>query len=325
MITDKSVGLSEIIQDDHPYRITTARSVDSLSRSVDLSGVLHPCILLKEGGTEDRGGYVVVSGHLRIEAMKQTGGTLVPARVVDASQDRQAALLHCARAAVMDNAFSRPLDMVEKAKGVALLNRYMSLEEIVKDSPALFNERLNLRIAENLLTLGRQPANIHRMVLESRLSIKTLAKLETFDPDIRDRFIRLFQYIKMGQNKQLDVVVHIQEIAAREDLSIAEFMDSEKVDSIVTMDHPDENLKSAHLRNFLAERRFPEKTKARQEYRAALKELDFGNAISLDPPRDFEGDTYRISFDFKTADEFNRALDKLIRARYSDRLRELIK
>lgn len=325
MITDKSVRLSEIMQENSPYRITTARSVDSLSRSVTLSGILHPCILLKEGGKEERGGYVIVSGHRRIDAVKQAGEIVVPARVVDASKDRQAALLFCARTAVVDNAFSRPLDMVEKAKGVVLLNRHMSLEEIVKDSPALFNERLNRRIAENLLTLGKQAGTIHQMVLEGRLSIKTVVTLETFDPNIKDGFIRLFQHIKMGQNKQLDVITHIMEIAAREDLSIAEFMDSEELDSIITMDHPDENLKSARLRTFLAERRFPEKSKAWQEHKAALKELEFGDTISLNPPLDFEGNTYRLSFDFKTAEEFNRALDKLNRARYSDRLRELIK
>ena len=325
MITKKNVRLDEITLEDQPYRITTAGLGDHLVRSVDLAGILHPCILLKEGTMEKSGRYLIVSGHRRIAAMKQAGKNFIPARVVDASKDRQAALLFCARAAVVDNAFSRPLNMVEKAKGVVLLNEYMELDEIVNDSPALFNEPLNRHIGENLLTVGRQTGDIHRMILESRLSIKTVVMLETLDPDIKERFIRLFQQIKMAQNKQLDVIVHIREIAARENIPIAEFMDSEELDSIVTMDHPDENLKSARLRTFLAERRFPEKTKAWQEHRAALKDLEFGDTISLDPPKDFEGDTYRLSFDFKTADEFNRAMDKLIRARYSDRLRDLFR
>ena len=324
MITDQPVPLDEIIQEGHPFRITTERPMDHLVRSVGLSGILHPVMLVKEGGMEGNKGYVVVSGHRRIDAMKRAGGAFVPARVVDASKDESAARLFCARAAVADNAFSRSLNMVEKAKGILLLSRYMKIEQIVKDSSALFNEALNRHIAENLLTVGKQTGEIHRMILESRLSIKTVVKLETFAPNIRERFIRLFQHIKMAQNKQLDVIAHIREIAAREGMSISEFMDSEAVASIVTMDHPDENLKSERLRTFLAERRFPEKSKAWQEHRAALKELDFGDTVFLDPPRDFEGDTYRLSFDFKTADQFNRALDKLIRARYSDRLRDLL-
>ena len=325
MITHQTVRLDEINPEDHPYRITTKSPIDNLVRSVGLSGIIHPVILVKEGGEQGSKGYVIVSGHRRIEAVKQAGGTFVPARVADASKDESAAGLFCARSAVADNAFSRSLNMVEKAKSVLLLSRYMEPERIVQDSPALFNEPLNLHIVQTLLTVGGQTGDIHRMILESRVSIKTVVKLETFDPDIKERFIRLFQQIKMTRNKQLDAITHIREIAAREDISIAEFMDSEELDSIVTMDHPDENLKSERLRNFLAERRFPEKTKALQAYRAALKELDFGDTLFLEPPRDFEGDTYRLSFDFKTADQFNRALDKLIRARYSERLRGLFR
>jgi ParB family chromosome partitioning protein len=325
MITDQNVPLNKIIQDDHPYRITTEQSLDNLVRSVTLYGIFHPCILMKESGNKDRPAYTIVSGHLRIKAMKQVGGTFIPARVVDASKDTQAALRFCARAAVVDNAFARPLNMVEKARGMVLLNESMAFDLIVEDSPALFNEKLNPRIAETLLIVGKQTSDIHRMILDSRMSIKTLAKLETFDPDIKERFIRLFQHIKMGRNKQLDVITHIREIAAREDIPIPQLMDSEELDSIVTMDHPDENLKTERLRNMLAERRFPEKSKAFREHKAALKELEFGGTISLDPPVNFEGDTYRLSFDFKTADEFNRALDKLIRARYSERLRDIVR
>lgn len=319
MITEQSVHVNDINRDRQPYRITTESSVERLAESVAQAGVLNPCILLK--GAE---GFVVVSGHRRVEACMHAGLTNVPGLVVDTADDEAGALLYCAKAAVADNAFSRTLNMVEKAKALVLLQRHMSLDQIVTNSAAVFNEPLSGKIVQKLITVGGQTGEVHRLILDSRLSVNTVEKLQGFDPVIREKFIKLFQGIKMNQNKQLEVVTFLQEIAAREKISLADLFDTEKIDSIISMDNPDENLKAARLRAYLAERRFPELSRAYRNHKSAVKDLGIHPHIRLDPPLDFEGDTYRISFDFKSVEEFHRALDSLIRIRYSERLRDVI-
>jgi len=102
---EKIVKLSEVDAGDHSFRITTQETVDDLMDSIGHVGLLNLPLLL-----EKKTRYIVLCGFRRIEACRRLNRLDVKARILDSDTKK----LECARYAVTDNAFQRPLNLIEK-------------------------------------------------------------------------------------------------------------------------------------------------------------------------------------------------------------------
>ena len=150
-------------------------------------------------------------------------------------------------------------------------------------------------------------------------------KLKDYDTQIFDAFINIFQKVRMGQNKQLEIIVNFHEIAKRDDISLLELINSNKVSEIIDHDNPDENYKANLLRSYLTKKRYPELTKAYEDHKKCIKELKLDPQIKISPPNNFEGEKYSLSFGFKDRKEFKKHIEKLLSIYKQEAFKKLIK
>lgn len=95
------IPLREIDLDDELLRTRPAKDLSLLQESISLQGQLSPVVLRNNEAT---GGWQIVSGFRRIEAIKGLGQSIVQARLYDAMDDVQAL-----RLAILENFFSGDL------------------------------------------------------------------------------------------------------------------------------------------------------------------------------------------------------------------------
>ena len=109
---EKIVNLSQIDFSDDAFRITTEKQVDDLMRSINHVGIMHLPLLLKKETA-----YTIVCGFRRIEACRRLNWFKLEAMILEADTMR----LKCIKYAITDNAFQRPLNLIEKSRSIEML------------------------------------------------------------------------------------------------------------------------------------------------------------------------------------------------------------
>ncbi len=165
---------------------------------------------------------------------------------------------------------------------MALLKLYLSFAQIEKASSIIFNTNLNRKIIKQLFEISGMDKSVHNLVLKKRLSMNNVIKISSFDSETFNAFILIFQKVKMGQNKQIEIIINSHEIALRDNISLYELLTSEKIKKIVDHKNPDENYKGNLLRNHLTKKRYPQLSKTYENHKKAVKDL------KLEPEIKFE-------------------------------------
>jgi hypothetical protein len=117
------------------------------------------------------------------------------------------------------------------------------------------------------------------------------------------RFADLFCDLKLGLNKQRDILTLAQEIALREDIALEALFAEKTLAKILDSQDMDRNLKARHLRSYLKRRRFPAITDAEEAFARCVKNMALGPGVSLKPPANFEGRGYTLTFSFQSRSE----------------------
>ena len=180
---EKLIDISRIDLDDQKYRISIDNTIDSLLESISTTGLITSCILRKV-----KNQFVVVSGFRRILSMKHLKCKVIPARVI-VEDTREKTDLFCAKISIIENAFHRELNLIEQAKGVALLKLYLSFAQIEKASSIIFNTNLNRKIIKQLFEISGMDKSVHNLVLKKRLSMNNVIKISSFDSETFNAFI----------------------------------------------------------------------------------------------------------------------------------------
>jgi hypothetical protein len=104
--------------------------------------------------------------------------------------------------------------------------------------------------------------------------------------------------LKIGLNKQKEIVTRVKEIARRDGLSMQEVMEDKCFIEIITHRDLDRGQKSHKLRSYLRQRRYPRISEAEKNFEVHRKNLSLGNDIKLIPPKEFEATTYGLNLTF---------------------------
>ncbi|MCP3900033.1 MAG: ParB N-terminal domain-containing protein, partial [Desulfobacteraceae bacterium] len=291
---EEFIDINLIDLDNKIYRISSDYDISKLKESIQANGLINTCLVREKNKK-----FIIISGFKRIRALKELGYRKVPAKIVNETDNKNLTDLYCAKTSIIDNAFHRELDIIEQVRGVALLSAFMTNEEIAKNSSSVFNTVLNTKIVRNLLKIESMISpnkSVHDQILTKKLSIKSALEIQNYEPEILNSFLRIFQKVKMGQNKQLEVIKNFNEISKRDNISLFELLNSSKVSKIIDHENPDENYKGNLLRSFLTQERYPELTKAHEEHKKGVQKLKLEPGIKLNPPNNFEGEKYSLSF-----------------------------
>ncbi len=324
----EKISLDSIDLSDETFKISSDNDLVSLANSIDRSGLIHLPILQKidkdnKTFAEDKNQkqYRVVCGFKRLSAIKSLvsyqsciSEKEIFANIVDC--DKRS----CAIIAISENSFQRQLNTMEQARAVHLLKQFLSIEEIAANSSLIFNMNMNRNLINTLDDIANMPKSVHTVVENERLAMGAALKFRQYGYDfaVIDSFVRLFSKIKTSLNKQKEIITHIHEIAARESVSIIDVIDSDYIKRVVedSENDTDENRKGNLVRSILFERRYPNISKAKEKFNMNLKHLNskgyLKGDIKLDPPADFEGRDYTVSFKFSNVDEFEQKAETIL-------------
>lgn len=300
-----TVPLTRIRSEEASYRITTASEIRPLADSIRSVGLLCMPFLLESPADGD-GIYRIVSGFRRVEACKRLGYYRIAARVLPPYTPERLA----ARIAIADNACQRELNLIERARAYALL------ADVCADRAELSRTALetglpgSIGIIEKMLSVSRLSETIQNGLLRDTLALPVALELGKMEAEEATAIAELFARLRLSLGKQREVLTLVREIAAREDLTIPSVIaDLEPL----LGDEADKNHAASQVRKALRGRRYPRLTAAEAEFERVVRELDLGPGVSLQPPRDFEGNTYSLRLDINAVQSLKARRDLIDR------------
>ena len=295
--TEKAIELARIDLEDFSYKITTSTEIKDLVDSIRKTGLINPPIL-KEKGSK----FIIISGFRRIFALKEIGFSHIESRIIDSREKS----LRCIELAVADNASQRRLNPVEQSRALNCLSN------ILEDKLNLEKEALSLGLPWNshfikrIKKLSFLPEFIQQCMLNNTITMTIALKLNDLEADAGTELAKLFNDLKLSSSKQREIITLVKEISIREDILFSDVLGSNIIIDMLTDPDMDRTQKTGKIRSYLKERRFPSITKANKEVEESIKKLNLGGGIKMTPPRDFEGETFNLSFDFKSLSELKK-------------------
>lgn len=301
-LTETHIEISRIRQSDRSFQITTAPVTKTLTTSVRQMGVLNPPVL-----QETESGFKIISGFRRIEACRNAGIESIPVRI--AGQD--AAPMDCIKWAIAENAFQRNLNLIEQSRAFSLIGPYCDNLKALSAMAVELGLPDNIGMIQKLGRVAGLPSMIQDMILSETIPLSMALELEQMDPLQGQRLAGLFNDLKLGLNRQRELLVFFQEIGAREKISTADILNEPRVMEILNDDLSDRVQKAHHLREYLRRRRYSEITRAETRFSEQVARLNLDSGIDLMPPANFEGMDYRLMIRFSRIDQLQAQLKHL--------------
>jgi ParB family chromosome partitioning protein len=293
------VPLSKIERKRQTYRITTSEDIPGLAASLDRVGLINPPILFA-----DQGAYGIVSGFRRVAAADHLGWHQMPTRIVPA----EATHFERAQLAIVENTAQRPLNPIEISRALSLLS-----ESIPRHGDGLEPIAAHLGLPQSRSLIGklkplcRMQQSVQDGMLSGSIPLQSalmLAELE--GGEAVQWFADTFQALKIGLNKQREIITLVREIALRDNQPLTAVLNHISIRTLLEDPDLDRVKKASALRRLLKQWRLPNLTAANEAFEALLKSLHLGPDARLSPPADFEGTTYSLTLTFSDPEGLER-------------------
>ena len=298
----QTVMLTDVDSADTTFRITTQTELDNLVLSIQKLGLMHAPVL-----KYNPPGYVIVCGFRRIAACRNLGWIRIPARVLR----KNFGFFEMAQLAVADNAMQRPLNLIETSRALKLLTGANTEKGVLVAAVAALGLPLSPSIVPKLKKICDLPQPIQKGILANVIDLSMALELDRFNPGDGQALLRLFDHLKVGLNRQRELLLLLEEISQREEIPIQQLMTGKPLTHILENTEIDRSIKRQKIRTYLRRRRFPMISKTETQYNAFVKQLKLGPNINLMPPKDFEGMTYSMTIRFDNQEELKNLKEKL--------------
>jgi ParB family chromosome partitioning protein len=297
---EQSLFLESLHLRDTHYRITTSDAIDKLKNSIAALGVLDPPILRQKAD-----GYQIVAGFRRIDACRLLGQYDIRARVLPTDIDDST----CVRLAIADNSLQRPLDLIETARALNLLAGVAVDEMDLSRQAAVLALPGNPSLMRKIMSLTTLPAGIQNRLAAGELTMAMALELKRLDSTTAESMGCLFADLKLGLNRQRELLSLLTEIARREGITLAELLTEPAILNLMSAPDLERSQKAGQLRSLLRRRRYPVMSAATARFQGLIRHLNLGPGVQLVPPGNFEGTTYTLSITFDRLDQLrNRSL-----------------
>lgn len=312
---NKTIPLDSINFDDNTYRITTETDIDMLSASIRNVGLINPPLLLKK-----KSDFTALSGFRRIAACRYLGWQNIKARIMDNSVSK----LECVKVAITDNIHQRSLNLIETSRSINMLSCFFEDAESLAESASKLGLPANPSILKKIRPICHLPLQIQSSILSNNISLAIATELGKFDHVTGIAFTKLFNDLKVGLNKQREIITLIKEISLREDISIQEMLSETDLQDILNNGDLDRTQKAQKVRIYLKQRRFPSIAGAEKSFEKNIKALKMGAGTKLIPPRDFEDTIYTLTLSFKDITELRARMTTLEKILQNPRLKNIL-
>jgi ParB family chromosome partitioning protein len=302
----RAISTTEIDTENLTFRITTAGDIEDLLGSIRKIGLIQPPVLMANPS-----GYTIVCGFRRIAACRKLGFSGITARVFKKSVDR----FKAAQISIADNAFQRSLNLVETSRALNLLDEFAPDDQQRREAAEALGLPVNRSVAPVIKKICRLPLPIQESILKDTVNLSMAMELSELDPAAAEGLTRLFDQLKVGLNKQRELLLLLKEIAEREDIAILQLIAEKPLQEILDTAEMDRAVKRQKVRSYLRRRRFPAISQAETDYRKWVGQLKLGSQINMIPPKDFEGNTFNLNLRFnnrRELAELNKKIEKII-------------
>ena len=288
------------------FRITTADDIEDLLGSIQKIGLIQPPLLMANPS-----GYIIVCGFRRICACRKLGWPRITARVLEKNFDH----FRAAQMSIADNALQRSLNLVETSRALNLLDNFCPDSQQRRDAAEVLGLPVNRSVAPAIKKICRLPLPTQKAIIKETINLSMALELDQLDPAAAEGLARLFDQLKVGLNKQRELLLLLKEIAERENTSILKLIADKPLQDILKTAEMDRAIKRQKVRSYLRRRRFPAISQTETDYRKWVGQLKLGNHISLIPPKDFEGNTFSMTLRFnnrRDLADLNKKIENVI-------------
>jgi len=257
--------------------------------SIQHDGLITPPLLIKKDSA-----FIIVCGFRRITACLKLNWKEITACILKPD----ISTLDCLRLAIAENALQRSLNLIETSRCLQKLSLFITDIRQLAESASSLGLPDNPSIIDKIKSLSLLPRSIQSSILAETISLAMANELESLEADIAIAFTQLFCQLKIGLNKQKEIVTLVKEIARRESLSPQDVIEDKHFIEIMTQRDLDRGQKSRKLRSYLRERRYPKIAEFEKNFEIHRKNLNLGNNIKLIPPKEFEAAIYGLNMTF---------------------------
>lgn len=298
----QSIKLARVNLQDDTFRITTRTDINDLLESIRYDGLITPPLLIKKDFT-----FTIVSGFRRIAACQKLDWNEITARILKPD----IGALDCLRLGIAENALQRSLNLVETSRCLQKLSLFIPNSRDLAESASSLGLPDHPSIIDKIKGLCLLPRPIQIGILADTISLAMAKELESLEADCAIAFARLFDQLKIGLNKQKEILTLVKEIARRDGLSTQEVMEDKHFIEIMTHRDLDRGQKSRKLRSYLRQRRYPRIAAAEKTFEILRKNLNLGNDIQLIPPKEFEATIYGLNLTFTNLEHLKTVQTRL--------------
>ena len=286
------------------YRITTTTDHDTLAASIASAGLVNPPIVISKDS-----GITVVSGHRRLAALSFLGATTAAVRYLPDDLPETTLI----KIAIAENAFQRQLNVVEQSRCYRLLSRHFKRVDHQQELLRQLGLPANSAYINKVLPVVDMPEAIQFHLISGSLSLPIALKLSDLGKELGIRVAGLFDYLKIGLNKQRELIQLADEISRRDERSFEEVLWDRSVRAILKDEHKDRGLKIREIRRHLRQCRYPTITTFKERFMRYRDELALPPKVELRPPNDFEGADYELKVTFDEIDGLRKQLEQLLK------------
>jgi len=302
----RTVLLTDIDSGDRTFRVTTRDDNEDLIASIRQVGLIQPPVLIARSA-----GYSIVCGFRRIAACRQASLTRITAGVLGKRTDR----FKAAQVSIADNAFQRSLNLVETSRALKLLEDFSPDDQQRITAAAALGLPTSRSVVADIKRICHLPLQVQEGILTNTIDLSMALELGGLDRKDAAELVSLFEQLKIGLNKQRELLLLTKESAERDNTTILKLLTAKSLQEILKDVEMDGAVKRQKVRSYFRQRRFPSVTKAEDEYRKRVKQLKLGNHIVLIPPKDFEGNTFSMTLRFhnrRELDDLKKRLDAMV-------------
>jgi hypothetical protein len=301
------VSMNDIDLEDETFQIRTGEVDESEPDIVRWMGTVNPPLLVLKS---DGGGYRVVTGLEKIASLRALGSETIMARVMEPDAFEPVDLMEVV---IRDRQARGPLNPVEASRALIRLKEMGVPEsELCDRFLPLMGLRGDTRTLDRYLSLDDLPGDIVELISRGEIGIDSLERVtRRFRGEETPRVLRLIRDLKLGVNRQREAIALLAEIASRDQVTVSKILDREEIAS--TLDDTETNLPQRSQRFIAALRRIraPETMAFLDEVKARIRELDLDPAVTLELSPYLEEKLVRVSFTFRTPDEFRELVEHL--------------
>ena len=315
------INPTEINISDAFYTFTYNRISAILEQSIRTMGMLYPVIL--EELENHR--YRIVSGSRRVNAAFRLSLPRIPAIIYtpDEKSPLQLFLIN-----LHENLSIRQLNAIEKSRVLYKLRHEFKIPEntIVETYMPLLQLVKNPKILEMYLQFNQLEDEIQAAIVDDFIGLEMALKLLDFSRGNRESFFRLAKRLRLGKNRQRELLNLLLDLSKRDDQTFSQIIDTGPIQEILVDESIPTPLKAERVRHLFRTQRYPRFTEVERKFNNLMKQMKLPGTISITPFPYFEQSKFTMKVEFTDQDDFKGKLaflQKLVAEGYISQLDDL--